>query len=102
AKQCSQVRSPRLIDWGWHCYDEEVSGREFVGVRGEHHIRAGKIIRLDLAGSIASGLQFGNACGVDIEADHRRTLSPERDGDRQPDISETDDGELATVRHDLP
>jgi hypothetical protein len=29
-------------------------------------------------------------------------LSAECDGNRQPDISKTDDGELATVRHDLP
>jgi hypothetical protein len=61
-----------------------------------------QIVRLDLARSIVAGLEFPNACGIDIEADHGCALSAERDSDRQPDISETDDGELATVRHDLP
>ena len=61
-----------------------------------------QIMRLDLACAIVAGLEFANACGIDIEADHRRALSAERNSDRQPDISKTDDGELATVRHDLP
>ena len=52
--------------------------------------------------AVVAGLEFADACSVDIEADHRRALSAERDSDRQPDISKTDDGELATVRHDLP
>ena len=60
------------------------------------------IVRLHLARAVAAGPELGNACGIDVEADDRRAPSAEGDGDRQPDISETDDGELATVRHDLP
>src|SRR5262249_58354000 len=59
-------------------------------------------IRFDLTGAITAGLEFGNASGVDVEADDPCALSAEGDSDREPDISETDDGELATVRHDLP
>jgi hypothetical protein len=62
----------------------------------------GKITRLDLARAVAAGLELGNALGVEVEADHPRAQSAEGDSNRQPDISETDDGELATVRHDLP
>jgi hypothetical protein len=65
-------------------------------------MRTGNIIRLDLTRAVAAGLELGNACGIDVEADDPRAPSAEGDGDRQPDISKTDDGELATVRHDLP
>src|SRR5262249_60113843 len=58
-----------------------------------------KVIRFDLAGAITAGLEFGNASGVDVETDDP---CAEGDSDREPDISKTDDGELATVRHDLP
>src|SRR5262249_46144263 len=50
---------------------------------------------------VAAGLEFGNPPGIDIEADDSRPSAAERHGDRQPDISETDDGKLATVRHDF-
>jgi hypothetical protein len=62
----------------------------------------GDVARLDLARAVAAGLEFGNARGVYVETDDWRAPSAEGDGDRQPDISETDNGELATVRHDLP
>lgn len=60
-----------------------------------------EIMRFDLARAVAAGLELGDARGVDIEPDHRRALAAEGDGDWQPDISEADDGELSTVRHDL-
>ena len=41
-----------------------------------------QIMRLDLACAIVAGLEFADACGVNIEADHRRALSAERDSDR--------------------
>src|SRR2546430_16322778 len=62
----------------------------------------GNVARLDLARAVAAGLELGNACGVYVEADDRCAPSAEGDSDRQPDISETDNGELATVRNDLP
>jgi len=65
-------------------------------------MRMGNVARLDLARAVAAGLELGNARGVYVEADDRRAPSAEGDSDRQPDISETDNGELATVRHDLP
>src|SRR5262245_21087848 len=58
-------------------------------------------LRLDLAGAVAAGLEFGNPRGIDIEADDSRPFAAERHGDRQPDIPESDDGKLATVRHDF-
>ena len=61
-----------------------------------------QIVRLDLASTVMAGFEFGYARGVDVEADHRCALPAEGDGDREPDISEADDGELSTVRHDLP
>jgi hypothetical protein len=61
-----------------------------------------QIVRLDLAGAVPAGLELGYARGIDVEADHRRALPAEGDGDGEPDISEADDGELSTVRHDLP
>src|SRR5262249_23736375 len=101
-QQCGQVRSSRLIDRGRNRYDEEVCACELGGSRCEVQIRMGNVTRLDLARAVAAGLELGNACGVYVKADDRRALSAKGDGDRQPDISETDDGELATVRHDLP
>ena len=65
-------------------------------------MRTGKVIRLDLACAVVAGLELGNARRIRVEADDPRAPSAEGDGDRQSDISETDDGELATVRHDLP
>jgi hypothetical protein len=58
-------------------------------------------VRLDLARAIAAGLEFGNPRGVNVEADHPSPAAAEGHGDRQPHISETDDGKLATVRHDF-
>ena len=60
-----------------------------------------EIMRFHLARAVAAGLELGYACGVDIEPDHRRALAAEGDGDWQPDISEADDGEHSTVRHNL-
>ena len=60
-----------------------------------------EIMRFDLARAVEVGLELGYACGVDIEPDHRRALTAEGDGDWQPDISEADDGERSTVRHNL-
>ena len=62
----------------------------------------GEIVRLDLARAIVAGLELRNA-----RWRRYRSRSPDvpcrakGDGDRQPDIAETDDGELSTVRHDL-
>ena len=44
------------------------------------------------------------AAYVDGELERNPLLerTAEGDGDREPDISEADDGELSTVRHDLP
>ena len=61
-----------------------------------------KIVRRDLAGMIAAGRDLGNPGGIDIETDDRRALPSEGHGNRQPDISETDDGKPSTVRHDHP
>jgi len=58
-------------------------------------------MRLDLTRAVATGLELRNARGVDIEADHAGALPAEGDGNGQPDIAETDDRELSTVRHDL-
>jgi hypothetical protein len=44
-----------------------------------------------------SGLEFGDAVGIDVEADDRRTLPGEGDGHRQTDIAEPDNGELSNV-----
>src|SRR5713226_1905771 len=101
-QQCGQVWSSCLIDRGRNRYDEEVCAGEFGGIGCEVQVRMGNVARLDLARAVAAGLEFGNACGVYVEADDRRAPSAEGDSDRQPDISETDNSELATVRHDLP
>src|SRR5262245_6903668 len=61
-----------------------------------------QVVRLDLVSTVTAGFELGYARGVDVEADHRRALPAESDGDGEPDISEADDGELSTVRHDLP
>jgi hypothetical protein len=61
----------------------------------------GEIMRFDRARAVDAGFELGYACSVDIEPDHRRALAAEGDGDWQPDISEADDGEHSTVRHNL-
>src|SRR6516165_8392088 len=101
-QQRGQVRSSCLIDRCRNRYDEEVCAGEFGGIGCEVQTRMGDVARLDLARAVAAGLELGNAYGVYVEADDRRPPSAEGDSDRQPDISETDNGELATVRHDLP
>ena len=106
--QSQVTRAPKLkkedglIDWGRNRYNEEVCAGEFGGIGCEVQMRMGNVARLDLARAVAAGLELGNACAVYVEADDRRVPSAEGDSDRQPDISETDNGELATVRHDLP
>ena len=52
---------------------------------------------IDLSRVVASGLQIGNAGPVDVEADRRHAGPPERDGDRQADIAETDDCDASSV-----
>src|SRR5262249_4160988 len=101
AQQCGEIRSPRLVDRGGYGDDEEVRAVEFTGVRRQDKIGAGKIMRLDLTRALAAGLEFGNPRGIDVETDHPNPFAAERHGDRQPDIPETDDGKLATVRHDF-
>lgn len=65
-------------------------------------MRMAEIVRLDLARAIAAGLELGDARGVDVEGDDRCAVPAEGDGDRQPDIAETDDGKLSIVRHEHP
>jgi len=78
-QQCRQVWSPRLIDGGRYRHDEEIRGREFARIGREDESGMGQIMRLDLARAVVAGLEFADACSVDIEADHRRALSAERD-----------------------
>jgi hypothetical protein len=59
-------------------------------------------VLFDLAGAVATRPELGDALGVDVEANDRRAVPAEGDGNRQPDIAKTDDGKLATVRHDDP
>ncbi len=61
-----------------------------------------EVLRFDLAGTVASGLELGNAPCVDVEADDRRALSRKGGGDRQSHIAKSNDGELSTVRHYFP
>ena len=56
-----------------------------------------KIVSLDLARAVASRPELGNPAGIDVVTDHGRALPGKCDGNRQPDISEPDDGELSTV-----
>jgi hypothetical protein len=44
-----------------------------------------------------AGFEFGDAAGIDVEADDRCALPREGDGDRQADIAKPDDRELSTV-----
>src|SRR5262249_61772952 len=101
-QQCGQIRSSCLIERGRNRYDEEVCAREFGGIGCEVQMRMGNVARLDLARAVAAGLELGNARGVYVEADDRRAPSAEGDGDRQPDISETDNGELSAARQHPP
>ncbi|MNY50297.1 hypothetical protein D3C86_1857920 [compost metagenome] len=56
----------------------------------------GKLALANLERPIVTGLQFGNAGGVDIEADHR-TVLPEFHGQRQAHIAKTDDGDFCLI-----
>jgi hypothetical protein len=61
-----------------------------------------ELARIDLARTIAARLEFGYASGIDIEADYRRALPAESNGDRQSDEAKTDDSKFSTVSHDRP
>ena len=56
-------------------------------------LRTTQIVRLDLKRPVLSALQFPDALGVDIKANHTGRFS-KRNSDRQPDIAETDHGDL--------
>jgi hypothetical protein len=52
---------------------------------------------LDLPGTVASGSQFIDALAIDVETNHRDAGPRERNRDRQPNITETDDSKLPAV-----
>ena len=97
--ESGEVRPARLVERGRDGDDEEVGAGDLARIRGQAESRMGEGVRVDLAGTIMAGLEPGDAAGVDIEADDRRTLPRKGDGDRQTDIAEPDDRELSTVRH---
>ena len=51
-------------------------------------LRTTQIVRLDLKRPVLSALQFSDALGVVIKANHTGRFS-KRNSDRQPDIAET-------------
>ncbi len=52
----------------------------------------GQGVGCDLAGAVVARLQFRDAPGVDVEADHGAMLT-EFDRERQADVAQADDGE---------
>ena len=69
------------------------------GIAGERQRGQREIAGLDLAGPILAGAQLRDAPGVDIEADDRGAGTGKPDSDRQADVPQPDDRNLASVRH---
>ncbi len=61
-----------------------------------------EIARVDLARTIAAGSQFRYTSSIDIEADDRRALPAESNGDRQSDIAKTDDSKFSPIPNNRP
>ena len=58
-----------------------------------------KVVGVDFAGPIDSLVQFGNARVIHIKADHGNAAPRERYGDRQYDITQSDDRNFTLVCH---
>jgi len=94
-EQGRQVGAFVVIDRGGHGDDEDAAGAQGLRVAGDLEVAGGgQGVRGDLAGAVVPGLEFGNARGVDVEADHRAVLA-EFDRQRQADVAEADDGQRA-------
>jgi hypothetical protein len=57
---------------------------------GQREGRGGKALGFDLAGAVATVLEFGDAPRVDVEADDSKMLG-QRDCERQANVAEADD-----------
>ena len=90
AQHRAKIRPPRRVDRRRHRDDVEVRCRKRGRIAFVSAASAAQIGRLDLAGAVVAGAQFGDAPAVDVEADHRHAGARKRDRDRQADIAEPD------------
>jgi hypothetical protein len=56
-----------------------------------------KISIVDLAGAVPTCAQLIDAFGIDVETDHRHARTRKRDGDRQPDVAQTNNGDFSLM-----
>jgi hypothetical protein len=76
----------------------KICAAQILGIAREQHVRPDKGRRRHFPGAVVSGGEFLDAPCVHVEAHHALLLA-ERHGNRQPDVSESDYGNLATVGH---
>ena len=73
--------------------DEDAAGAQGRGVTGDGQVPGGgQFLGRGLAGAVAAGLEFGDALGLDVEADHRAVFA-KFDGQGQADVAEANDGQ---------
>lgn len=74
--------------------DKDLAGLQIGSHAAEPQLAgSGQVMRLHFQRAVAARLQFGNACSVDVKAQHRAKFA-EFDGQRQAHISQADDGDL--------
>ena len=76
----------------------EIRFPQFRRVIGEADVGRGDLGGRHLAGAVHATAKLLDPLPVDVEADDTGELA-ERDGDREPDVSEADDGYGPAVRH---
>jgi len=97
-QQRREVGPPRGIDGSGNGHNEEIGSRDGARIGCQMQVGA-EVLCFDLAGTIASGLELGNARFIDVEANDRSAMPGKRGCDGQTYIAKTDDGKLSTVRH---
>ena len=96
--QRGQVRAPGGVDRGGNGDDVDVAGRDVLQLVGEGQAGGlGQQLRLHFQGGVVALAQFGDAAGVDVEADGVVPLA-EFHRQRQADIAQSDDGDARRCR----
>ena len=93
SEQRAQVGALVVVDRRGHRHDEGVAGAQGFGIGGVHQLCCGLQFRqFGLARAVTAGAQFGHTASVEVKADDRAQAA-EFDSERQPDITQANDGE---------
>jgi len=81
------------VDGRRHRDDDEAALAEHGGIGGVAEFRGRELFARELLGAVDAGLQFVDSARADVEPDDLET-GREKIRQRQPDVAETDDGDL--------